>query len=53
MPQKILKYLWLITAILALGAGIHLTITSGFRESYPFFIIFSIALAFYFYRKNL
>lgn len=52
MTTKILKYLWLIVAILALAAGTHQTINEGFRESYHFLIIILIALMFYFYRTT-
>lgn len=52
MAAKILKYLWLIVAFLALVAGTHQTINEGFKESYPFLIILLIALMFYFYRTS-
>jgi len=50
---KILEVVWLITAILALLAGIHKTWFHGIKHSYQFFIIFLLSLLIYLNRKNL
>jgi len=52
MAAKILKYLWLTLAILALAAAIHKTIIAGIQESYMYFVVCGIAVLFYLYRKN-
>ncbi len=52
MSRKILEILWLILALLSLAAGIYQTISTGFGDSYQFFIIFLFAaLVFAFRRK--
>ena len=48
-----LKYIWLITAIIAIILGIVSTIKSGIAESYPLFIISVVAYLMYRFRKTI
>jgi hypothetical protein len=52
MSRKILEILWLILAILSLGAAIFKTYSDGFRDSYQFFLIFLLAVLIYAIRKQ-
>jgi hypothetical protein len=53
IPAKTLEIIWLITAILAIIAGIHKTYFQGIQKSYQFLIIFLLALLMYVNRRNL
>ncbi len=52
MSRKILEILWLILAVLSLGAAIYQTCSDGFRESYRFFLIFLLAILVYAFRRH-
>ena len=49
----ILEIFWLVVALLSLIAGIHQTVTMGFRESWLFFIIALVGFLMFFLRRNL
>ena len=48
-----LEILWLTVAILSLGAVIHKSIYTGFRESAIFLLITFIAATMYMLRRNM
>ena len=50
---KILEIIWLITGILAIGAGIHQTIYDGIEKSWLFFLISVISFAMYFFKRKM
>ena len=50
---KILEIVWLITGILAIGAGIHQTIREGIEKSWLFFLISVISFAMYFFKRKM
>ncbi len=52
MSRKILEILWLVLAVLSLAAGISQLTKTGFRDSYPFFIIFLIAFLIFGLRRR-
>ncbi len=51
--KNLLKYIWLITAIIAIILGIASTIKSGIAESYPLFIIAIVAYLMFRFRKTI
>ena len=51
--NRILEIIWLIVALLGLGAAIHKNIHNGFRESLLFFLITLIAAAMFLMRRKL
>lgn len=52
MYARIIKYVWLITSLLCLSAGIHQTIRQGISKSYVFLVFAIFAFAFYLIRNN-
>ncbi len=50
---KILEIVWLIAAVLAIGAGIHQTIREGVEKSWLFFLISVISFAMYFFKRKM
>jgi hypothetical protein len=51
--NRILEIVWLVLALLGLGAAIHKSVTMGVRESSLFFLITLVAAAMYMMRRNL
>lgn len=50
---KILEYTWLISAILAVGAGVHQTIYDGIEKSWVFFLISVISFAMFLFKRKM
>jgi hypothetical protein len=51
--HRILEILWLVVAILGLGAAVHKTVTTGLRESAVFYLISFIAAAMFMIRRGM
>jgi hypothetical protein len=51
MRNKIRQYVWLVTWIICIAAGIQQTIKLGFSKSYIFFVLAIFAFGFYWIRK--
>ena len=51
--HRILEILWLVVALLSLGAAIHKSISTSFRESAILLLITFVAAAMYMLRRNL
>jgi hypothetical protein len=51
--NRILEIFWMLTAILSLGAAIHRSLFTGFRESLLFFLITIIATAMFMLRRSM
>lgn len=50
---RTLEFLWIITSVLCLVAGIHQTYYEGFSKSYLFFIFSFVAFIMYLLRKEI
>lgn len=50
---KILEYTWLVTAILAIGAGVHQTYYEGIHKSWLFFLISFISFFMFFFKRKM
>jgi len=46
-----MKHIWMVVAIMCLVAAIHRTYSSGFKESYLFFIFAIVSLLMYLLRN--
>jgi len=50
--KTILEYIWLTTAIIAIGIAIYDTFINSFKNAIPFYAFFFLALFFYTSRRK-
>lgn len=48
----ILEYIWLTTAIIALGISVYETFSNSFKNAIPFYAFFFLAMFFYSSRRR-